>query len=488
MPIRAHRGRTAVRGMLFASAGIAPTQAPLVATRLDAANVAALAPGGVDATAGIGDFALSNGVLCAVVSDSSRESDLAPFGGALIDLGHCGRGDDQLVVVQPLANLDRAGAVRAQRVAPVAASEEARVETSGKQRRLRHRDRYALDLREPTRLRIATRVVRRERGARLFAIGDIALQTQHALRPFALDSRGQRTQRRLRTPRDRRGRPALDCCARRDRRTRASSSARRAWSRHRVRAATRRGRAPARRRAGVALPMLSLSAESFFGARGVRCPVLAQRRPARPAPDAADAVERSRSRRPHSSSNARSGSRSAPTWRRSRSALLRHAAREWSRRDVGARLLVWKAEDAQLVTAVRPKRTDASPFAVPRGAYDSTCSARPARDATAVSRGGRRRSNSATSRRRRAARSCCHVALRCDSASSAKTERPIRVSATSVPPSASANSRRPSSAVTRDVSLAGAASDPTEIEVAPGAIGSWRDAVPSSASPKRVSR
>ena len=122
------------------AAAAAAADAPLVAARLDAANFAALAPGGVDATAGVGDCALSNGALCAVVSDPSRESDLAPFGGALVDLGHCGRGDDQLVVVQPLANLARSGAVRAERVRADGDARRGAHRDQRPPRRLRRRD------------------------------------------------------------------------------------------------------------------------------------------------------------------------------------------------------------------------------------------------------------------------------------------------------------------------------------------------------------
>ena len=89
----------------------------LRAERLDAANLK-LRPGGTDAIAGVGDFVLSNGVLCAAVAGPDHETVLSDAGGALIDLGHCGRADAQLVLVQQLVNLGQDGAIRVDDVRP----------------------------------------------------------------------------------------------------------------------------------------------------------------------------------------------------------------------------------------------------------------------------------------------------------------------------------------------------------------------------------
>jgi hypothetical protein len=256
--------------LLFATG--AHADAPLVATRLDAANFASLAPGGVDAIAGLGDVALANGVLCAVISDPSRESDLAPYGGALIDLGHCGRRDDQLVVVHPLANLSRAGAVRVESLTPAVTADEARVEARGRNGGCDVVTVYALDRRDPRRLRITTTVTRREPGARLFAMGDVALQTQHALRPFAFDTRGHR-------PADGFALPAIDvasalsvAAATTPADTRILVGAQSiepgiAYAMHATRAERKAEGADA-----VALPIVSLSAETFSGLAAFAAP------------------------------------------------------------------------------------------------------------------------------------------------------------------------------------------------------------------------
>jgi hypothetical protein len=185
------RGRALSTIVLALACAHARADVPLVAVRVDAANHAALAPGGPDATGGAGDWALSNGTLCAVVADPAHESDLAAAGGALVDLGHCGRGDDQLVLLQPLANLDRRGAVPIERVEPRVEADAASLTTFGTLSGCAVETRYALDARDPARLLVATRITRREAGARLFAFGDVVVHAQHGLRPFAVDSRAR---------------------------------------------------------------------------------------------------------------------------------------------------------------------------------------------------------------------------------------------------------------------------------------------------------
>mgnify|MGYP003337713484 CR=1 FL=1 len=49
----------------------------------------------------------NNGTLCAAVSDLDHQSGPSDRGGALVDLGRCGRADDQWVVSLPLLGLGR---------------------------------------------------------------------------------------------------------------------------------------------------------------------------------------------------------------------------------------------------------------------------------------------------------------------------------------------------------------------------------------------
>jgi hypothetical protein len=261
----ARLGLATVAALALRGAAPARAGAPLVAERIDASDAARLVPGGPDATGGVGDWALSNGVLCAVVSDPAHESDLAVSGGALVDLGHCGRGDDQLVLLQPLVNLDRGGAVAVAGVTASVDGGEARLTTTGTAAGCDVDTVYSLDAGEPTRLRITSRIVRRAPGARIFAFGDIALHAKHALRPFALDTRG-------RMPAEGFSHPPLDLAspvsiarATRAEDTRLLVGARPlepgiAYALRALRAVRERPGSPPRE-----LPVLSLSAESFSG-------------------------------------------------------------------------------------------------------------------------------------------------------------------------------------------------------------------------------
>jgi hypothetical protein len=166
-----------------------PAAAELGAARIDAGNIARLRAGGVDAATGLGDWALSNGTLCAGVSDPAHENDLSPTGGTLMDLGHCGRGDDQFLVLEQLVNFSVSTLVPIARVVAEQDASEARLVTRGERDGLALETRYALDLVEPTRLRIRSRIVREAEGERLHGFG-VAYANINSLTPFTLDTRG----------------------------------------------------------------------------------------------------------------------------------------------------------------------------------------------------------------------------------------------------------------------------------------------------------
>ncbi|MFB1037053.1 MAG: hypothetical protein QMC38_17120, partial [Sinobacterium sp.] len=72
--------------------------------------------GGSDAIAGVDDWVLSNGILCAAVSDKNHDTGLTGQGGVLIDVGHCGRRDDQWTFNHLMINLDQYRALHATKV------------------------------------------------------------------------------------------------------------------------------------------------------------------------------------------------------------------------------------------------------------------------------------------------------------------------------------------------------------------------------------
>jgi hypothetical protein len=164
--------------------------AELSAARLDDTNLASLRMTGPDAVSGLGDWALSNGTLCAGVTDPSHENDLSMTGGSLMDLGHCGRADDQFLIFEQLVNLSTRTLVPITSVAAEQGASEARLITRGARDGLVLETRYAVDLTEPTRLRVGTRLAREAEGERLFGFGS-AYANVSSLTPFTLDTRAR---------------------------------------------------------------------------------------------------------------------------------------------------------------------------------------------------------------------------------------------------------------------------------------------------------
>lgn len=78
----------------------------LKATQVDSSNAEALLQGGDKAHAGLGDWFVGNGKVCALISAPDHENDVVNGGGYLSDIGHCGRNDDRFIGLFPLYNLD----------------------------------------------------------------------------------------------------------------------------------------------------------------------------------------------------------------------------------------------------------------------------------------------------------------------------------------------------------------------------------------------
>lgn len=160
------------------------------AAQLSDANVRGHLTGGPDAVGGIGDWAISNGTLCAVVADPSHEGYILPSGGSLIDLGYCDRDDDQWANLELLANLARSGAMTWDAVAAEQSDGEARIVTIGERDGVTLQTAYILDAADPTRLLVRTRLDRVTEGERVFAISDVSIHNLGTLRPFMLSRSG----------------------------------------------------------------------------------------------------------------------------------------------------------------------------------------------------------------------------------------------------------------------------------------------------------
>ncbi len=140
--------------------------------------------GGSDAIAGLGDWYLSNGVLCAAVLDSRQEGQLISTGGTLIDLGHCGRDDDQFVGLEPLFNLSRHEILAVSELQAEVGRDSARIVATGSGEGLVYTTTFTLDSEDTERLRIHSVVERVEEGPRFFAFAELLINTESALRNF----------------------------------------------------------------------------------------------------------------------------------------------------------------------------------------------------------------------------------------------------------------------------------------------------------------
>lgn len=171
------------------AAGAEAPQIPFAA-RINAENFADLRAGGPDAIAGVGDWALGNGVLCAAIADPEHESLLSDRGGVLIDLGHCGRGDDQWTVLQPMLNFSREEIVAAESIRAEVDKGEARLITVGHLHGVRVTTTYSVRPAPSATLGIQTTLEREEPGEAAYLASDVALHGNGQLTPFTLDTRG----------------------------------------------------------------------------------------------------------------------------------------------------------------------------------------------------------------------------------------------------------------------------------------------------------
>ena len=144
--------------------------------------------GGPDAIGGVGDWALRNGTLCAVVADPSHQSNIAISGGGLIDLGLCGRDDDQFLLYQELVNGRLSDPAPYHAASAEAGPDAARIVVRGGREGLAIETRYELDRERPRRLRIASRVERKPGGERLTGYAG-AIANVRGLTPFNVSLR-----------------------------------------------------------------------------------------------------------------------------------------------------------------------------------------------------------------------------------------------------------------------------------------------------------
>lgn len=180
---------TAVLGLALASPSSLATEAGLHAAQVTEANAIRLLPGGPVAIGGIGDWALGNGTLCAVISDTSHEAIFSAGGGFLVDLGHCDRDDDQFNVLQPMLNGSRDQVPTTSEISAQISDGEARIVTESVFEGGVFTTTYALDLVDPEALRIRSELRRVAKGPRVRMLSDVSFHGDGSLSPFTLSTK-----------------------------------------------------------------------------------------------------------------------------------------------------------------------------------------------------------------------------------------------------------------------------------------------------------
>jgi len=184
-------------GVLVAAAllGLAPAAHPalagetgLHAARVTEADAIRLLPGGPHAIGGIGDWALGNGTLCAVISDPSHESILSARGGFLVDLGHCDRDDDQFNILHPLLNASPEQVPATREISAEISDGEAQIVTEGVFEGGVLTTTYALDLVDSHALRIRSELRRVADGPRVRVLSDVSMHGDGSLTPFTIST------------------------------------------------------------------------------------------------------------------------------------------------------------------------------------------------------------------------------------------------------------------------------------------------------------
>lgn len=162
-----------------------------VATRITMANVAQLQREGPDAIGGVDDWFLSNGTICAVISDVTHEGEFSSKGGSLIDLGFCGRADDHFSFTHDLLDGSRHRPLDATLIAIESNDGNASIVVHSEADGVRLTTRYYFDPQYKTQLQITKRYTR-VAGASFNFISPLQFN-YHSLEPFIFNSRNLKT-------------------------------------------------------------------------------------------------------------------------------------------------------------------------------------------------------------------------------------------------------------------------------------------------------
>ena len=165
------------------------TNAEMRALRITTENAAQLVQAGPDAIGGIGDWLISNGTLCAVISDIAHENEFSSRGGGLVDLGFCDRADDHYTTSQDLLDGQRTRPMDIDRIEIGSSGNAASIITFGSADGAEVETRYSLDDQHPNQLSISKRVRVTDENKPGFNFYSPFWFNYHSMDPFVFASR-----------------------------------------------------------------------------------------------------------------------------------------------------------------------------------------------------------------------------------------------------------------------------------------------------------
>lgn len=143
--------------------------------------------GGPDAVAGVGDWWLSNGKVCAAVSDIGHDGGIVGGGGTLVDVFSCDQANDQWTYANMLTGLAKETAIVNQKISAQVVDGYAEITTVGEADGLRQTIHYRLR-EDSDALDIEVQIRRVGDGRAVRMSGLFTLYSQRSLTPFALSS------------------------------------------------------------------------------------------------------------------------------------------------------------------------------------------------------------------------------------------------------------------------------------------------------------
>ncbi len=161
---------------------------PFFAARITAENAARLPAGGMDAIGGAGDWLLTDGTLCAVISSREHPTYLSLHGGVLVDLWHCEKANDQWSTTHFTFNLRKEEIPPTLQINAGTSDDEAWVETTASDGARRVVTRYAFGAANPGALTVTSTITRTKEGPPLQLYGGLILHPRGSLTPFTIDT------------------------------------------------------------------------------------------------------------------------------------------------------------------------------------------------------------------------------------------------------------------------------------------------------------